>query len=74
MRKKATEEMIKEFISQCAEEINSQKDFDFRLATSRLERAEQELINTFTPEQKLLYEEYLQERQHYNDDFLQYQK
>ena len=74
MRKKATEEMVKEFISKCADEINSQRDFDFRLATSRLERAEQELINTFTPEQKLLYEEYLQEKQHYIDVFLQYQK
>lgn len=67
MKKKATNEDIANFIKQCAEEINSQLDYELRVADSAIWRAEKELIDTFTDKQKNLYCEFLNARQHYYD-------
>ena len=67
MKKKATNEDVKQFIKKIADEINSEYDLAVRVAQSRMMRAENELLETFSDEQKALYTEYLLARQELND-------
>ena len=67
MKKKATNEDVKQFIKKIADEINSEFDLAVRVAQSKMLRAENELNQTFTDEQKKLYQEYLLARQELND-------
>ena len=67
MKKNVLDEHIAEFIKQCADEVRSQLDYQVNVAKSHMARTEQELIDTFTDEQKFLYNEYLSARQRYYD-------
>ncbi|MBE5750025.1 MAG: hypothetical protein E7346_04075 [Clostridiales bacterium] len=67
MKKKATNEDVKQFIKKIVDEINSEFDLAVRVAQSKMLRAENELNQTFTDEQKKLYQEYLLARQELND-------
>ena len=67
MKRKATNEDVKQFIKKIADEINSEFDLAVRVAQSKMLRAENELNQTFTDEQKKLYQEYLLARQELND-------
>ena len=71
MRKKATNDDVQKLIKQCAEDVISKIDFDCRVAESRMYMAEKDLLETFSEEQKRLYEEYLAERNRYFDIFQQ---
>ncbi len=58
MKKKITDQQIAQFISMCVDELNSQMDFDFRVKKSRMLRAKNQLVDSFTPLQKELFEEF----------------
>lgn len=62
MRRKPTNEDVKEVLSEVAEQIRSDLDFEFRVAQSRMGIAENDLCRTFNEEQKALYKEFCKER------------
>ena len=64
-KKKLTEEQIGEVIGKLADEVRSQIDFDFRVKRGHMHLAENDLVNTFTPEQMALYKEYCEKREEF---------
>ncbi len=74
MRKKVTNEQVAQFIKQCADDVNEQMNYELKVAKSRMDRAEYQLIQTFSKEQRELYQEYLTERQNYIDVVVEKQK
>ena len=67
MKKKVTNDNVGEILGQVADQIRSDMDFEFRVAQSQMWRAENDLIDTFTQEQKALYEEYRKKREAFYD-------
>ena len=71
MRKKPTNDDVAKLIKDLAEEVRSQLDFELRVAQSNLNLSERELIDSFTDEQKQLYEQYIKDRQRCTDLYIQ---
>lgn len=67
MKKKATNEDVEVLLKQWTEEINSELDYELRVAESRMLIAERELTDSYSEEQKKLYENFLTERQAFCD-------
>lgn len=71
---KITNEKIGEFIGNLADDIKREIDFCLRVAKSNMERAEKELTDTFTNEQKELYKQYQLASLEYQDTLVEIYK
>ncbi len=67
MKKKVTDEEVGKVLGQVAEQVRSELDYEFRVAQSQMFLAENDLIETFTTEQKELYLIYSQKRTAFYD-------
>jgi hypothetical protein len=67
MKKKVSNDVVKQFIKSTAEKINSEYDFALLVAQNNVMRAEKELADSFSDTQKELYNHLLVARQEYND-------
>ena len=67
MKKKVTDEEVGKVLGQVAEQVRSELDYEFRVAKSQMLLAENDLIETFTTEQKELYLIYSQKRTTFYD-------
>jgi hypothetical protein len=67
MKKKVGNQDVAQFIQQIVDKLRSDMDYDFRVAESQMNFSEKDLVNTFTKEQKVLYEEFCQKRQVFFD-------
>lgn len=62
MKKKVTNEEIKDVLNSVSAEIKRELDYDFRVAQSQMWIAENDLINSLNEEQKQLYDAFNQKR------------
>ena len=63
MKKKVSDQDVAQFIQQGVDRLSKEMDYDFRVAESQMVIAENDLVNTFTNEQKVLYDDFCQKRQ-----------
>ena len=63
MKKKVSDQDVARFIRQIADKLLGEMDYDLRVAESQMDIAEKDLADTFTNEQKVLYDEFCKKRQ-----------
>ena len=73
MRKKRDEEKIKEFIKTVAEEIDEERQRKTNALRMHVERTKFQLFNSFSEEQKELFEDYEQAKADYCNFILENQ-
>ncbi len=62
MKKKISNEEIAQAINTMAETVRSDLDYNFRVAQSQMQIAENDLADTLNENQKKLYEEFIKKR------------
>lgn len=62
MKKKVTNEEIGEIIGKIADNLRNEMDYDFRVAKSQMQIAENDLVATLNEEQLVLYNDYRKKR------------
>jgi len=67
MKKKVTNENVAQTIKNLADKITAEVDREIRVASSHMALAEKELIESFSPEQKQLFIDYIMAKQRYYD-------
>ncbi len=65
MKKKVTNEEVAEVIGKIADKIRSDMDFDYRVARSQMDIAENELVNSLDDKQRELYEDFYKKREEF---------
>lgn len=66
MKKKVTNEEVGQLLSQFAEDVCDDMDYEFRVAQSQMWIAENDLVDSLNEKQKELYKEFAEKR---NDFF-----
>lgn len=65
MKKKVTNEEVAEVIGKIADKIKSDMDYDYRVARSQMDIAENELVNSLNEKQRELYEDFYKKREEF---------
>ncbi|MBE5756964.1 MAG: hypothetical protein E7342_04095 [Clostridiales bacterium] len=60
--KKITNEEIGEIIGKMAQEVRSKMNYEFNVARSQMWIVENDLVKTFSAEQKKLYDDFVEKR------------
>ncbi|MBQ3047192.1 MAG: hypothetical protein IJD54_04000 [Clostridia bacterium] len=73
-KKKETEEVLKTFLESCVKEINEEFERELFVKRSHVENAEKRLTETFSDEQKKLFDEWIIKRDELNNAYLEYRR
>ena len=63
MKKKVTNEEVEKLLSETAEKIRSNMDYEFRVAQSQMWIAENDLVDALDEKQHGLYKDYAEKRE-----------
>ncbi len=67
MKNKITNDKVGEIIGKMADKIRGEMDYEFRVAQSQMNIAENDLIDSLDEKQKALYEDYRAKRETFYD-------
>ena len=65
--KRFTKEEVKDYISDLAQQVKDEMDYDYRVAQSQMDIAENDLVNTLNEEQLKLYKIFCEKRKTFRD-------